>query len=154
VVVAAEIAVAVEVMVVGIRPAGVVAVGAVVAGVLAVGAAAVAPAARVVPTVAMVSVGAGGLAADQDPGDGAVAGQPPARLRRQRPDRAGLPTHRPRVAEEAFQVDGHRQLGPHPTGLGQVAALQDPAGQLPQGIGPALATATRVGGAGRAGQGL
>jgi hypothetical protein len=44
-------------------------------------------------TGAMMAVGAGGLAADQDPGHGPVAGQPPAPRGRQRPGPASLPTH-------------------------------------------------------------
>jgi hypothetical protein len=58
------------------------------------------------------------------------------------------------VAEEAVQVHRHRQLGSDPAGLGEAPALQVAAGQLGQGIGPALAAAAFVAGVGRAGQGL
>jgi hypothetical protein len=57
---------------------------------------------------------AAGLAADQHPSDGSVAGQPPARLRVQRPRPTSVPTQRSRPAEEAVQVDGHQQLRSHP----------------------------------------
>jgi hypothetical protein len=58
------------------------------------------------------------------------------------------------AALEAVQVHRDRQLGPDPTTLGQVAALQGAAGQLAQGISPALAAAARVAGTGGAGQRL
>jgi hypothetical protein len=96
----------------------------------------------------------GGVAGDQHPGHRAVAGQPPTRHRLQRPRPADLTPHRSRAAEEAVQVHGHRQLGPDPTGLGELAALQGSAGQLGQGIRMALAAAAGVGGVGRAGQGF
>ena len=102
----------------------------------------------VVPVVVVV----GGVAGDQDPGDGPVTGQPPTRLGVQGPGvsiAAQLG-----AALEAVQVHRHQQLGPHPTGLGQPATLQGAAGQLAQGIGPALPAAAGVGGAGGAGQGF
>jgi hypothetical protein len=77
---------------------------------------------------AMVAV-ARTLAADQDPGDRPVTGQPPARLRIQRGRPADLATQ-PTRAEEAVQRHRHQQLGPHPTGLGQLAGFQAAAGQL------------------------
>jgi hypothetical protein len=58
------------------------------------------------------------------------------------------------VAEEAVQVDGHQQLGPHPTALGELAALEVAAGQLGQRVGVALAAAAGVVGVGGAGQGF
>ena len=58
------------------------------------------------------------------------------------------------MAQEAVQVDGDQQLGPDPTRLGQPAGFQVAAGQLGQGISPALATTAGVVGVGRAGQRL
>jgi hypothetical protein len=58
------------------------------------------------------------VAGDQDPGDGPVTGQASGsrgRCRCRRPGGAAL---------EAVQVHRDRQLGPDPTGLGQLAALQ------------------------------
>ena len=80
--------------------------------------------------------GAGGVAADQDPGHGPVTGQPPTPLDRQRPQ-PDLPTQAS-PALEAVQIDQHRQLGPDPTGPGQPPTLQGPPGQLGQGISPPL----------------
>ena len=56
------------------------------------------------PVAVAVVVVAGGGAGDQDPGDGAVTGQPPARLGCQRPDPADLTPHRrgPGVALESL----------------------------------------------------
>ena len=78
----------------------------------------------------------GGVAGDQDPGDRAVAGQPPARLGVQREAVAALAAQAGVVAEEAVQVHGDRQLGPNPTRLGQPAAFQVAAGQLDTGHQP------------------
>jgi hypothetical protein len=55
-----------------------------------------------------------GLAGDQHSGHRGVAGQPLARLRAQRPRPAAIATDRPRPAQQAVQVDGDQQLGPHP----------------------------------------
>jgi hypothetical protein len=91
---------------------------------------------------------------DQHPGHRTVTGQPPARLRVQRSRPATITTDGTRTAEEAVQVDGDQQLGPHSTGLGESPALQVAAGQLGQGIGPALAAVAGVLSAGGAGQGF
>jgi hypothetical protein len=106
------------------------------------------------PALVVGAVIIGGLAGDQHPGDRAVTGQPPAPLGRQRPEPAKLTGHRPRVAEQTVQVHHHRQLGPRPTGLGQLTGFQGPAGQLGQGVGGPLATAAGVVGAAGAGQRL
>jgi hypothetical protein len=60
---------------------------------------------------------AGGVAADQDPGDGPVAGQPLPGLGRQRSRPAGLSTQ-PTGVVEAVQLHHHRQLRADPTGGG------------------------------------
>ena len=78
-------------------------------------------------------MGVGPVAGDQDPGDRPITGQPPAGLGVQRPGPTGLTAHPTRVAEEAVQVDRHQQLGPHPTGLGELAGFQGAAGQLGTG---------------------
>src|SRR4030095_15202976 len=65
-----------------------------------------------------------GLAGDDDPGDGGVTGQSPGGLGFQRPGPADLPTDPARLSAEAVEVDDHAQLGPDPTRLGQLAALQ------------------------------
>ena len=75
----------------------------------------------VVVAVAVV-VGVGPVAGDQDPGDGGVAGQPPAGLGI-KGGPAGLAAQ-PIGAEEAVQVHGDQQLGPDPTALGELAALR------------------------------
>jgi hypothetical protein len=93
--------------------------------------------------VGVVAVGSGGVAGDQDPGDGAVAGQPLTGLQLQRDRAAGVATHAAGGAEEAVQVHGDQQLGAHPTRLGEPAALELAAGQLGEGIGAALATPER-----------
>src|SRR5215216_902162 len=95
----------------------------------------------------------GGLAGDQHPGEGAVTGQPPTRRRGQGFGPAGLAAHRPGTAEEAVQVDHHTELGPDPAALGELAGLQGAAGQLDQGVGPALVAAAGVVGVTGAGQG-
>ena len=59
----------------------------------------------------------------------------------------GPPASPPRpagVAEEAVQVDGDQQLGPDPTGVGELAGFQVAAGQFGEGVGPTLATAAGV----------
>jgi hypothetical protein len=56
-------------------------------------------AAGIVAVVAAGLVGAGGVAADQDPGHGPVTGQPPTRLRTQRPRPAGV------AAQGALRVE-------------------------------------------------
>jgi hypothetical protein len=94
------------------------------------------------------------MAADQHPGQGPVTGESPTRLGRHHARPAGLTTHHRRAANQAVQVHGHRQLRPDPTGLGQPAPLQAAAGQLGQGIGPALPTTASVGSILWAGQGL
>ena len=86
----------------------------------------------------------GGVAGDQDPADGPVAGQPPTRLGVQ-----GAA-----VADEAARVHRARQLGPDPTGLGEVAGFQGAAGQFGEGGGAALAAAAGIVGVGWAGQGF
>jgi hypothetical protein len=58
-----------------------------------------------VAELVVIVVGIGPVAGDQDPGDRPVTGQPPARLRVQRPAPTSLPTH-PTRTEEAGQVDG------------------------------------------------
>jgi hypothetical protein len=93
-----------------------------------------------------------GVAGDQNPGDGTVAGQPLAGLGIQRSGPAGLTPERSRAAEEAVQVHGDGQLRADPTGLGESACFQAAAGQLGQGISAALATAADVLGAGRTSQ--
>jgi hypothetical protein len=50
----------------------------------------------VVAEVVGVGVGAGAMPGDQDPGDGAVTGQPPTRLRIQRPHPADFSGQSPR----------------------------------------------------------
>ena len=95
----------------------------------------------------------GGVAADQDPGHRPVTGQPATGLGFQGPGPAGLPAHRPGVAEQAVQIDGDQTLGADPAGLGQLAALQGPAGQLDQGISAALIAAAAVIGASGGGPG-
>ena len=67
--------------------------------------------------VAGVVVGVGGLAGDQDPGDRAVTSQTAAGLGIEGSGVGGA-THRPGAAQEGVQVDGDRQLGPDPAGLG------------------------------------
>jgi len=109
------------------------------------------PVRQALVAVAVAAV-AGGLAGDQDPGQGAVTSQPATPLRRQRPRPANLPPEAPRVAEEAVQVHHDRQLRPHPTGLGQPPTLQSPAGQLSQRIRPALPTTPAIRSINRAGQ--
>ena len=97
---------------------------------------------------------AGGVAGDQDPGDRPVAGQPPTRLRRQRPHPPSITPQPSRAAQEAVQVHRHQQLRPHPTRLGEPPAFQVAAGQLTQSISPPLATGASVVGGGWAGQRL
>jgi hypothetical protein len=144
---------------VGHDQAAAVAVGAVVAvGVVAVRLVAVVTAR--VTVVVVVAVGlvvvvaevASRAAGDLHPGHRAVAGQPPTRLR----------AERPHAAELAAQPAGLRRLsrstvtsswGRTPP-VGQLAALQGPAGQLGQGVGAALVPAARIIGAVRAGQRL
>jgi hypothetical protein len=58
------------------------------------------------------------------------------------------------VALEAVQVDQHGQLRPDPTTAGQLPALQGPAGEFGEGVGPALAAAAGVLGAVGAGEGV
>jgi hypothetical protein len=111
----------------------------------------------------------GGVAADHHPGDGGVAGQPPAGLGFQGAGPADVPTQpaQPTLhalaaveavqtveAVQAVQVDEHAQLGPDPTRLGQLARFQCLAGQFFQGIGGALAPAAGVVVVSRAGQGV
>ena len=96
------------------------------------------------------------LAADHHPGDRRVAGQPPARLRFQRPGPAHLPTQPTRVPGQALEVDDDAQLGPDPAGDGELAGFEFPAGQLLEGISGSLATGAGVvvvGGAGQRVQG-
>ena len=71
----------------------------------------------VLAVVAVVGVGVGGLAGDQDPGDRAVTSQTAAGLGIEGSGVGGA-THRPGAAQEGVQVDGDRQLGPDPAGLG------------------------------------
>src|SRR4029453_8585813 len=99
------------------------------------------------------AVGVGGVAGDQDPGQGAVTGQPPAGLGVQGSGGDGA-AQGAGGGDEVVQVPRHRELGPDPTDLGQLAGLQGAAGQLGEGVGPALAGAAGVGGVGRAGQGF
>jgi len=89
----------------------------------------------------IVSAVAGGVAGDQDPGQGTITGQPPARRRVQRPHPADLATNGVVAAQEAVQIHRHRQLGPDPTGVGEPPPRQGPAGQLSQRISPTLAAA-------------
>ena len=100
----------------------------------------------------MVVVGV--VAGDQDPGHGAVAGQPPARLGVQRSGPPELASRALGVAPEAVEVDGHQQLGANPTGLRELPGFQVAAGQLSKGISIALAATTAVLGVGWAGQGF
>jgi hypothetical protein len=72
--------------------------------------------ARVV--VVGVPVDPGGMAGDQDPGEGAVAGQAPAGLRGQRAGVGDITAEGVRAAEQAVEVDGDGELGPDPTGVG------------------------------------
>jgi hypothetical protein len=65
-----------------------------------------------------------GVACDQDSGHRTVKGQPAAGLGIQWSSAVDLAAHRVGVAEEAVQVHGHGQLGPHPTRLGQPSGLQ------------------------------
>jgi hypothetical protein len=103
--------------------------------------------------VVEVGLGAGGLAGDQDPGDGAVTGQPLPPLGSQRPQLA-VATQAAGAGLEAVQRHQHRQLGADPTRPGQPTGLQGPAGHLGQGIGPPLAAAAVIGGPGRPSQRL
>ena len=84
-------------------------------------------------------------------GQGTITSQPATPLRRQRPRPANLPAKGTVAAEEAVQVHHHRQLRPHPTGLGEPSPLQAAVGQFREGIGAALAAATGVLGVGGAG---
>ena len=95
---------------------------------------------------------AAGVAADQDPGQGAVTGQPPTRLGSQG---AGVGVAaQADLALQAVQVHQHQQLGADPTGLGEPPALQGAAGQFGEGVGPALATTAGIVGIGWASQGV
>jgi hypothetical protein len=85
---------------------------------------------------------------------GAVTSQPPTGLGCQWFGPAKLTPHSAGTAQQAVEVDDHGQLGPHPTHLGELAALQVAAGQLTEGISAALVTATLVLGAVGAGQRL
>ena len=69
--------------------------------------------------VVVVAVVVGGVAGDQDPGDRTVTGQPPTRLRWQRPHPTSITPQARVAAQQAVQVHGDQQLGPHPTRLGQ-----------------------------------
>jgi len=93
-----------------------------------------------------------GLAADDHPGEGGVTGQSPAGFGFQRPGPADVPTDPARLSAEAVEVDDHAELGPDPTGDGELAALQGPAGQLGQGVGGALTATAGVGSIRRARQ--
>jgi hypothetical protein len=64
------------------------------------------------------------------------------------------PPHPPRPDPGGCPAPQHRQLGPDPPAWGSRPALKGPAGQLGQGISPALAAAAGIVGAGRAGQGF
>jgi hypothetical protein len=107
--------------------------------VVAAGIAVAVVAAGIIVIVVVLAAGllVGGVAGDQDSGQRPITSQPPARLRTQRPA-VGHPTHRPRTALQAGQVDGDQQLGPHPTRLGQPPPLKLAASQLGQGIRPPL----------------
>ena len=76
-----------------------------------------------------VVVVVGGVAGDQDPGDGTITGQPPARLGTQRPCPASITAQGARPVQQAVQVHGDQQLGPDPTRSGG-------AGRLPGCGGP------------------
>ena len=91
------------------------------------------------------------LAADQDPGQGPLTGQPPTGRRRPRSRPAGLTTHPRRATQQAVQLHSHQQLGADPTGLGQPTGLQA-AGQLGQGHRPAAGPTARITSVGWAGQ--
>ena len=82
------------------------------------------------------------LAGDQDSGHRPVAGQPLAGLGVRRSGPAGRTPRMLPGGREAVQVHGDGQLG-RTRPMGAAAALKGPAGQLGQGISPALATATR-----------
>jgi DNA-binding transcriptional MocR family regulator len=96
----------------------------------------------------------GGLAADHHPSHRPITSQPPTRLRGQRPRPPHLPTQTTRAAQQAVQIHGDEQLGPHPTRLGQPPTLQAATGQLRQGIGGPLAPLAVVVGRSGAGQRL
>jgi hypothetical protein len=104
--------------------------------------------------VVVVTQMVAGVAGDHHSGQGPVTSQPPTCLRAQRPGPAGLTTQAARAAEQAVQVHRDGQLGADAAGLGQLAALQGPPGELGQGIGAALVAAALIAGIGRAGQGL
>jgi hypothetical protein len=95
----------------------------------------------VVAAGTVVGVVVAGLVGDQHPGQCPITSQPPTRLRIQRPGPAGLPPDCPWAANQAIQLHRHHQLGPHPTSLGQPTGFQAAAGQLGEGVGPALCTA-------------
>ena len=92
------------------------------------------------------------VAGDQDPGDRAVTGQPPARLRPQRL----TPTHHTaeaaRAILESVEIDGDQQLRADPTGPRELAGFEVAAGQLDQGISPPLIPTPLVLAIGRTGQ--
>jgi hypothetical protein len=91
-----------------------------------------------VVVLARVTVLTAAGAGDQHPGQGPVAGQPPAGLRAERPGPAGLAPDGAGAAQQAVQVHRDDELGPHAAGLGQLAALEVAAGQLGRGVGAAL----------------
>jgi hypothetical protein len=123
--------------------------------VVAAGIAVAVVAAGIIVIVVVLAAGllVGGVAGDQDSGQRPITSQPPARLRTQRPA-VGHPTHRPRTALQAGQVDGDQQLGPHPTRLGQPPPPQAGGEPARSGHPPAAAPTTVIGGAVGTSQGL